>query len=125
MLLLLDGHPPRFNFIAMLILYLFDVDVALISPHTSHLLQVFDVSVASQENLRNDNDLLKNYCLNTESTLKELFGKENGWEPSEEDFTINLRVVVRKIKESKIEESKSLSNLRPLVVEDGSDVIIN
>lgn len=78
----------------------------------------------SQETLQNDNDLLKNYCINTESTLKELFEKENGWEPSEEDFTINLQVVVRKIKESTIEEGKSLSNLQPLVVEDSSDVII-
>ena len=46
-LLLLDGHPSRFTFNALLILYLFDVDVVLIPPHTSHILQAFDVSVAS------------------------------------------------------------------------------
>lgn len=42
-----DSHPSRFTFKAMLILHFFDVDVVLIPPHTSHLLQGLDVSVAS------------------------------------------------------------------------------
>ena len=45
-LLLVDGHPSRYNFEATLILYLFDIDLALIPPHTSHLLQSFDVAVS-------------------------------------------------------------------------------
>ena len=46
-LLLSDGHPSRFNFTSALIFYLFNVDLVLIPPHTSHLLQAFDVAVAS------------------------------------------------------------------------------
>lgn len=47
LLLLVDGHPSRYNFKAALILYLFGIDLVLIPPHTSHLLQAFDVAVAS------------------------------------------------------------------------------
>ena len=185
----------------MLILYLFDVDVVLIPPHTSHLLQAFDVSVASplktffkealiserfnlyieqgvdiskqtsrelrdslirsfitamrkstsieniqsgfrksgivptdvnqplssefaQETHHNSNNLLKNYCLNTESALKELFEHENGHPPREEDFTVNLKEIAKSIKESSIEEGLSLSQLPPLIEEDGSQVIL-
>ena len=46
-LLLVDGHPSRFNFTAALILYLFNIDLVLIPPHTSHILQAFDVGLAS------------------------------------------------------------------------------
>ena len=46
-LLIVDGHPSRQNFTAALILYLFNIDLLLIPPHTSHLLQAFDVAVAS------------------------------------------------------------------------------
>ena len=46
-LLLVDGHPSRNNFKAALILYLFGIELVLIPPHTSHLLQQFDVSLAS------------------------------------------------------------------------------
>ena len=42
-----DGHPSRYSFKALLILYLFNIQLLLIPPHTSHLLQPFDVVVAS------------------------------------------------------------------------------
>lgn len=42
-----DGHPSRYSFKALLILYLFNIQFLLIPPHTSHLLQPFDVAVAS------------------------------------------------------------------------------
>ena len=32
-----------YNFTAALILYLFNIDLVLIPPHTSHILQAFDV----------------------------------------------------------------------------------
>lgn len=201
-LLLLDGHPSRFSFKACLILYLFDVDMVLIPPHTSHLLQAFDVSVASplktyfKENLisqrfnlyieegidiskqtarelrdsliksfinsmrksatidniqsgfkksgiipidvnkplsseyamlQNDNtqnnDLLRNYWLNSTDNLKELFYRENGRMPNEGDYSINLREIVKDLKEASIEDGKSLSPLPPLILENGSQVI--
>ena len=203
-LLLLDGHPSRFTFKACLILYLFDVDVVLIPPHTSHLLQAFDVSVASPletyfeeeliqqrfdayiedgvdltkqtarelrdcmiksfisamrkstsiENIKSgfkksgvvpinrtiplssefamqqntqDHDaehLLRNYWLNSNSSLAELFQKENGRMPNEEDYTLNLQKIYNDLKSASIEEGKALSTLPPLVCEDGSEVII-
>ena len=46
-LFLSDGHPSRYTFKALLILYLFNIQLVLIPPHTSHLLQAFDVAVAS------------------------------------------------------------------------------
>lgn len=46
-LLLVDGHPSRYNYEAALILYLFDIDLVLIAPHTSHLLQAFDVAISA------------------------------------------------------------------------------
>lgn len=44
----------------------------------------------TQETHRNNNDLLRNYCLNTENALIELFEKENDRQPTEQDITINL-----------------------------------
>lgn len=203
-LLLLDGHPSRFTFKACLILYLFDVDVVLIPPHTSHLLQAFDVAVASplktffkeeliqqrfnayiqdgvdltkqtarelrdsliksfisamrkgasmeniesgfrksgvvplepnqplssefamQQNTQNHDDehLLRNYWLNSPSALEELFQKENGRRPKEEDYTLNLRKIYNDLRSASVEEGKALSTLPLLVCEDGSEVIM-
>lgn len=52
----MDGHPSRNNFLAALILYLFDADLVLLPPHTSHLLQPFDVAVAAplKSNFKNE-----------------------------------------------------------------------
>lgn len=46
-LLLLDGHPSRWDFLANLIFYLFNVDVLTFPGHTTHVLQMFDVCIAS------------------------------------------------------------------------------
>lgn len=46
-LLLLDGHPSRWDFKANLIFYLFNVDVLSFAGHCSHLMQAFDVGIAS------------------------------------------------------------------------------
>lgn len=46
-LLLVDGHPSRYNYEVALILYLFDIDLVLIPPHTSHLLQDFDMVISA------------------------------------------------------------------------------
>ena len=46
-LLFVDGHPSRWDFLANLIFWLFNVDVVTFPGHTSHLLQMFDVCLAS------------------------------------------------------------------------------
>lgn len=46
-LLFVDGHSSRWNFKANLIFWLFNVDVLSFPGHTSHLLQMFDVGIAS------------------------------------------------------------------------------
>ena len=46
-LLFVDGHSSRYDFVANLIFWLFDVDVVCFPGHSSHLLQMFDVSLAS------------------------------------------------------------------------------
>ena len=46
-LLFLDGHPSRWDFRANLVFWLFNVDVVSFPGHCSHLLQMFDVVIAS------------------------------------------------------------------------------
>lgn len=46
-LLILDGHASHVNFYAAYLLYLFNIDLLLILPHTSHLSSAFDISIAS------------------------------------------------------------------------------
>lgn len=46
-LLFLDGHPSRWDFYANLIFWTFNVDVVTFPGHCSHLLQMFDVCIAS------------------------------------------------------------------------------
>jgi hypothetical protein len=46
-LLVLDGHQSRSNLEALWLLYLFDVEVLIIPGHTSHVLQPFDLTIAS------------------------------------------------------------------------------
>ena len=46
-LLFLDGHPSRWDFRANLIFWLFNVDVVTFPGRCSHLLQMFDVGIAS------------------------------------------------------------------------------
>lgn len=46
-LLFVDGHSSRYDFTANLIFWLFDVDVLCFPGHSSHLLQMFDVCLAS------------------------------------------------------------------------------
>jgi hypothetical protein len=46
-LLLLDGHVSRRNVTALMIFYLFNVDILIIPGRTTHVLQPFDVSIAA------------------------------------------------------------------------------
>lgn len=46
-LLFLDGHPSRWDFYANLLFWAFNVDVVTFPGHCSHLLQMFDVCIAS------------------------------------------------------------------------------
>ena len=46
-LLFLDGHPSRWDFRANLVFWLMNVDVLTFPGHCSHLLQMFDVAIAS------------------------------------------------------------------------------
>ena len=46
-LLFVDGHQSRWDFRACLIFWLFDVDLLTFPGHCTHLLQMFDVSIAS------------------------------------------------------------------------------
>lgn len=199
--LIVDGHPSRFSFQACLILYLFDVDLVLLPPHTSHLLQAFDVSVAAplktnfkqeliterfdsfvqngvdiskqtSEQLRNslikafinslrksctlhniesgfkksgivpfnideplssqfamtentnydEETLLKDYWLNSESYLNRLFVEENGRPMNEHDFDINLCQILKDLKNADIKDGKALSNVPPLLINDETGI---
>lgn len=46
-LLILDGAPSHMDFLSAYLFYLFNIDLLLIPPHTSHILSTFDVSLAS------------------------------------------------------------------------------
>ena len=46
-LLLLDGHSSRLSYRSMLLFWIFHVDVVLIPGHCTHVLQPFDVGIAS------------------------------------------------------------------------------
>ena len=46
-LLILDGHKSRANFFVAKLFDLFGIDILILPGHTSHLLQPFDVSLAS------------------------------------------------------------------------------
>lgn len=46
-LLIVDGHKSRENYLPALILYLFNIDLLLLPSHSSHILQPFDICVAS------------------------------------------------------------------------------
>lgn len=46
MLLLVDGHLSRLNYLASIILTIFGIDLLVFPGHCSHLLQLFDVAVA-------------------------------------------------------------------------------
>ena len=101
-LLLVDGHPSRYNFRAALILYLFGVDLVLIPPHTSHLLQVFNVAVASP---------LKTYF--KEFLIKEKFDLyfANGFMDTKQT-TKSLRSSMIKSFLNSISKSATLSNIQ-------------
>jgi hypothetical protein len=46
-LLILDGHKTRLSFEAALIFASYNIEVLILPPHSSHLLQPFDVTIAS------------------------------------------------------------------------------
>lgn len=46
-LLFVDGHPSRWDFVANLIFWTFNIDVVCFPGHSSHLLQMFDVCIAA------------------------------------------------------------------------------
>lgn len=46
-LLILDGHPSRYHWPAMFLASLFNIDILLLPPHTTHLLHPVDVSLTS------------------------------------------------------------------------------
>jgi hypothetical protein len=46
MLLVVDGHKTRVNVLAAAILILNGIDVIVLRPHSSHLIQMFDVGIA-------------------------------------------------------------------------------
>lgn len=46
--LIFDWSKGRDNFLSALLLYLFDIDLHILSSHSSHLLQPFDIAVAAQ-----------------------------------------------------------------------------
>lgn len=46
-ILILDGAKSHISFISAYLFYLFNIDLLLLPPHTSHLLSPFDVSLAS------------------------------------------------------------------------------
>lgn len=46
-LLILDGAKYHISFLSTYLFYIFNIDLLLIPPHTSHILSPFDVSLAS------------------------------------------------------------------------------
>ena len=46
-LLLVDGHKSRINFFIAMVFDLYKIDILIFPGHTSHLLQAFDVAIAS------------------------------------------------------------------------------
>ena len=81
-LLFVDGHSSRLDFRANLILWLFNVDCLSFPGHTSHLLQMFDVCVASplkqefqKEMMRDDEEFLGQNSGETKSRLNALRSK--------------------------------------------------
>ena len=46
-LLIVDGHISRKCFLAAYLLNLFNIDLLILPPHSSHIMQPFDVSIAS------------------------------------------------------------------------------
>ena len=73
----------------------------------------------------NDENLLKNYWLNSERALNELFEHENGRTMNEQDFDINLSQVLKNLKNGDIKNGKALSDVPPLILNeaDGLSVI--
>lgn len=45
-LLIVDGHSSRMNFYALYFLYLFGIDLLVLPPHSSHIVQPFDIGIA-------------------------------------------------------------------------------
>lgn len=73
----------------------------------------------------NDENLLKNYWLNSERALNELFEHENGRPMNEQDFDINLSQVLKNLKNGDIKNGEALSDVPPLILNeaDGLSVI--
>lgn len=73
----------------------------------------------------NDENLLKNYWLNSERALNELFEHENGRTMNEQDFDINLSQVLKNLKNGDIKNGEALSDVPPLILNeaDGLSVI--
>lgn len=46
-LLIIDGHPSRRNYLANFIFSCFNIDILILPGHSSHILQPFDLTVAS------------------------------------------------------------------------------
>ena len=46
-LLICDGHPSRYCFVACYLLYLFNIDLLVLPPHSTHALQPFNFGVSS------------------------------------------------------------------------------
>lgn len=71
-LLILDGHTSHISFLSAYLFHLFNIDLILIPPHTSHLLSVFDVSIASPLKTFFTHELNKLNFNPAESTQKNL-----------------------------------------------------
>jgi hypothetical protein len=59
MLLIVDGHKSRISVLAAVIFVLNNIDVLVLPPHTSHLLQMYDVGVAPALKVAFKNELEK------------------------------------------------------------------
>ena len=77
-LLIVDGHPSRFCFYANYLLHLFNIDLLILPSHSSHVIQPFDVCVASplkSEFLKYLDEL--KYCIDNDNNTVESFIKHS------------------------------------------------
>ena len=101
-LLLLDGHKSRNNFFIAKMFDAFKIDILIFPGHTSHILQAFDVSVASPLKTAYKEYLLL-YDLDLESLIRKLAPKKKIKE---------IRIMMIKCLNYALSKSANLSNIQ-------------
>lgn len=67
-------------------------------------------------------ELLRNYWMNSEERLNEIFFNEHNRELTENDFNINIQEVFNNLKLLSIDDGLPLTGLPPLYIEDDDGI---